>query len=61
MAQYIDLNSPVLKKVINFVNSSAEKIRIKLCEGNPTVKEETNIIFCHGRGATPFMYSLMIR
>ena len=55
------MKSPMLKKIIRFLISSVVKIKIKLYEGKPNVKEDTSIVFCHGRGATPFMYSLIIR
>ena len=38
MIQHLDIKNGMLKKILDGVNSSVEKIKIKLLEGKPHVK-----------------------
>ena len=56
MIEYKNISNKIIKKIGHFILSFADKHMIKVGDGTekPT---KSSIAFCHGRGATPLMYS----
>lgn len=58
--QYKNINHWALRKLGQVVMSYVNKYRIRVADG-PEKETDTGIAYCHGRGATPMMYSTILR
>lgn len=60
MAKYMKFDNKLLMSAFKFFTSSTYKYCLTLAKGTPG-KHRGTILFSHGRGATPFLYSSILR
>lgn len=60
MAAYRRIKNKILLKIFRFFTSSTLKYRLTLAKGTAG-KSKGNILFSHGRGGTPFIYSSILK
>jgi hypothetical protein len=60
MARYIKITNGFLKQVFLFFTSNVKYHQLTFCKGTADHYHGI-ILFSHGRGATPFMYSTILK
>lgn len=56
MLEYVGITNKLVVLLAKFIVSYIDHYKLYLGEGTP-LQTNTTVVFCHGRGATPFMYS----
>ena len=59
LTQYLPIRSALIKKCLEVPLSFLDHVKLKLGEGAEE-NTDSGIAFCHGRGATPFIYSSVL-
>ena len=59
MLEYRKISHHLLKKIGHMILSYADKHRLKIGVGEEK-KTDKSIVFCHGRGGTPFLNSSLL-
>jgi hypothetical protein len=60
MAKYVKITNKLAFQIFKFFTSSATKNQLTFAKGTPC-KYKGSILFSHGRGGTPFLYSSILR
>jgi hypothetical protein len=60
MAKFIKIRTKIGTELFKFFMSSVAHYHLTFVKGSPG-KPKGTVLFSHGRGATPFMYSTILR
>ena len=59
MLEYVKVSNNLLKKIGHVIMSYADHHKLKIGLGEEQITDQS-IVFSHGRGATPFVYSSLM-